>query len=65
MASGGRPAYLTNSNDVSENPTSGGGITGIAAMSQSYRNVGSPHGSGNPNAGGIYDKLRNSYQNPN
>lgn len=56
----------------------GGGIPGISAMSQSYRNVGGAHNSSNVAASkaaqaqaqgnhstNIYEKLRNSYQSPN
>ena len=55
----------------------GGGIPGISAMSQSYRNVGGAHNGGNSAANkaqaqsqgahgrNIYEKLRNSYQSPN
>ena len=40
--------YQTNNNDMSESMGAmGGGIPGISAMSQSYRNVGGAHNGGN------------------
>ena len=60
--------YLTSSNETGESGANMvGGISGMTAMSQSYRNVGSSHAvnNGPTNKSGIYDKLRNSYQSPN
>ena len=72
--------YQTNTNEMQESMGGGmgsGGIPGISAMSQSYRNVGGAHNGGNVAASkaqaqaqgahgsNIYEKLRNSYQSPN
>lgn len=69
--------FQTNSNDIADSIGSMGGIPGLSAMSQSYRNVGGAHNGNNVAAAkaqaqnqsshgsNIYEKLRNSYQSPN
>ena len=69
--------FQTNSNEIADSIGSMGGIPGLSAMSQSYRNVGGAHNGSNAAAAkaqaqsqsshgsNIYEKLRNSYQSPN
>jgi hypothetical protein len=68
--------FQTNTNEIADSIGSMGGIPGLSAMSQSYRNVGGAQGnnaaaakaqaqSQSSHGSNIYEKLRNSYQSPN
>ena len=58
--------FLTNDN-AAESSGHIGGINSMNGMSQSYRNVGVANIVSTPGSQGgqVYDKMRNSYQNPN